>query len=137
MLAAEARLHTLQCSNGTNATSRKSVTSQEVGRAEYCGYDLGMGDAQDDSTLPSRNVTCEDGETHELRCSNTTGSISFTCPAEYTTGDCSWWNEAAEVWSDEGCTWWYVGWGVEKWGGAGPHHQPTTADVCHGPRPAP
>ena len=101
-------MHVLQCSNETNGTALLEATEMEVGRAEYCGYDLlAQIRGHRDGKLPSMNVTCDDGNTYALKCTNATGSVSFTCPRSYSTGDCAWWDESSQTWSGEGCEWWY------------------------------
>ena len=85
------------------------MSAMDLARAEFCGADLddetGLGGS---GPFPTMNATCDStGDTYFLECTNETGSVSVTCPMEYTSSDCSWWDEDSGSWSGEGCTWWY------------------------------
>ena len=85
------------------------MSAMDLARADFCGTDLGAHDALDGADgWPRRNVTCDStGESYLLQCTNATGSVSFTCPNEYTSSRCSWWDADSGSWSSEGCAWWY------------------------------
>lgn len=101
----------LNCSENVSV-SFPAVSSQDVDRASYCGYELFDDDRyllDDNEPPPNRTVHCAaTNESFTLSCVNKSGTITFSCPKKEYTGSCEYWDAEAGNWTDENCTLWYV-----------------------------
>ena len=70
----------LNCSKNETVPAREAWTSQDVARADYCGYTLDDVEVEVRGSNAKREVYCSATETyHTMDCNGTTGLINFTC----------------------------------------------------------
>ena len=100
----------LQCNDTNFLNTVDDVTSMDTNRQQHCNDDeleLAYGRDYEEfrmSNRTNRTVRCDAiGREYTMKCANRTGIVKLTCPVQFSSAVCEYWDGNSQRWATEGC----------------------------------